>query len=274
MEIFTDSFLRQPLIALVLAGVLCGYLGVFVVLRRMVFLGAALAEVSSVGIAASMLAGLSPVIGSLGFVVLGIAVFSARPRRQTLPHESVVGVGYVLAAALAVLLVHLGTGEAHMLDILTGNIIGVETADIWWIAGTLAGVIVIHGLFFKEFLFTSFDPETAASQGFHIRLWDALLFLTLGAAVATSIRLVGTLVAFAYLVIPGVWALAVCRSMRSTVVLAPLFAVVPAVLGYYLSFRLDLPTGAAVASVLVFLLSLSLLLKWTASLIMGRQIGP
>lgn len=273
MEVFTDSFLRQPLIALVICGAVCGYLGIFVVLRRTVFLGAALAEVSSAGIATAILAGVNPMLGSLSFVVAGVAAFSARPSRRQLPQEASVGVGYALAAAMAVLLIHLGTGEAHMLDVLTGNIIGVEATDLWVALAVFAGVMGVHALCFKEFLFTSFDPETAASQGYHTRLWDALLFLTVGIAVATSIRLVGTLVTFAYLVVPAVSALGVCRSLRTAIATIPFVGVLPAVVGYYLSYRLDLPTGATVTTVMVVLLCVILAGKWVVQQNVSRVAG-
>jgi ABC-type Mn2+/Zn2+ transport system permease subunit len=254
VEIFTDSFLRQPLIALVLTGVMCGYLGVFVVLKRVVFLGAALAEVSSAGIAAAMLVGLNPMIGSLALVIAGVAAFSVRSFKRAVPQEASVGVGYAFAGALAVLLVHLGTGEAHILDILTGNIIGVELADIWVMAGVFLVIASVHRLCFKEFLFASFDPETAASQGLRVGLWDGLLFLTIGVVVAVSIQSVGTLVTFAYLVVPAAAALSLAKGMNAAVFVAPFLAAAPALIGYYLSYRLDLPTGATVTAAMAALL--------------------
>ncbi|MDH7482785.1 MAG: metal ABC transporter permease [Armatimonadota bacterium] len=259
MEIFTDNILRMPLIALVLTGLMCGYLGIFVILKRVVFLGAALAEVSSAGIAAALLLGLNPVIGSLAFVLGGVGIFSIRARRGV-PQEAGVGIGYALAGALGVLLIHLGSGEAHMLDILTGCIIGVDVADVWLMLGVFLAIGVIHWLCFKEFIFTSFDPETAASQGIKVRLFDVIIFLTLGVAVAVSLRSVGTLVTFAFLVIPGAAALALARRMKTAILIAPIHAFIPAVLGYYLSYRFDLPTGATVTAVMIVLLLIPALL--------------
>ncbi len=260
MEIFTDSLLRMPLIALVLAGLMCAYLGLFVILKRVVFLGAALAEVSSAGIAAAMLTKLNPVIGSLAFVLGAVGIFSGRSKRG-IPQEASVGIGYAFAGALAILLIHLGSGEAHMLDILTGCIIGVETADVWIMFWVFIATVLVHWLCFKEFLFSSFDPETARSQGVNVRLLDIILFLTLGVAVAVGIRSVGTLVTFAFLVAPAAGALALARSMKAAIIAAPIFAVIPSVVGYYLSYRFDLPTGATVTAVMVALSLLPIIMR-------------
>lgn len=256
MEILRDPFLRWPLIALLLAAGMCSFLAVYVVLRRVAFLGAALAEISSVGVAVGILLGekfglrLNFVLCSLAFVLLGVGIFSIRPSRRRVPEEGVIGTGWALASALAILFVYFSqTGEIHMLDIVKGTPIGVPPHDVYVMGALFLPIAAVHYLFFKEFVFISFDPETAATQGFRTRLWDFLLYLTLGVAIAASIRTVGTLLTFSYLVIPGVVGLLVTRRLRPSFLVAVLTAVISTVIGYYVSVRHDWPTSATITVV-------------------------
>lgn len=257
IHILQDSFLRWPLIALLLAGGMCSFLAVYVVLRRVVFLGAALAEISSVGVAVGILLGekydihINFVICSLIFVLIGVGIFSIRPRKRSIPEEGVIGTGWAIASALAILFIYFSeTGEVHMLDIVKGTPIGVSPQDIAVMFALFLPVALIHGLFYKEFIFISFDPETAATQGYRTRLWDLLLYLTLGVVIAASIRTVGTLLTFSYLVIPGVLGLAITKQLKPAFILSFITAAISTVIGYYFSVKYDWPTSAAITATL------------------------
>lgn len=257
MHILQDSFLRWPLIALLLAGGMCSFLAVYVVLRRVVFLGAALAEISSVGVAVGILLGekydihINFVLCSLIFVLIGVGIFSIRPRKRSIPEEGVIGTGWAIASALAILFIYFSeTGEVHMLDIVKGTPIGVSPQDIAVMFALFLPVALIHGLFYKEFIFISFDPETAATQGYRTRLWDLLLYLTLGVVIAASIRTVGTLLTFSYLVIPGVLGLAITKQLKPAFILSFITATISTVIGYYFSVKYDWPTSAAITATL------------------------
>jgi zinc transport system permease protein len=242
----TQEFHRRALLALVLASGICSYLSVWVVLRRSVFLGAALAEISSAGVAfgalleewlghhSESLEESHTLIGcALAAVLIGIAIFSIRPARRRIPEEGAIGSGWIIAGGLGLLFLDLNTqGEAHIRDILKGNLLGVNWHDVKLMTTVFIALTVIHFLFYKEFLFTSFDPETAATQGYRVRWWDFLLYLTLGIAIAVSIRFIGTLITFSSLVLPGVTALLLTRRLWLAFVLSVAVALIASVAGY------------------------------------------
>lgn len=266
MDIIRDSFLRWPLIALLLSASMCSFLAVYVVLRRVVFLGAALAEISSVGVAVAILLAekaafhSNPIFWSLLFVLVGVGIFSFRPPRRRIPEEGVIGTGWAVASALAILMIFFSdTGEAHMLDIVKGNPVGVPPADVYLMAAMFGVIAVVHFLLYKEFVFTSFDPETAATQGYRTRLWDLLLYLTLGVAIAVSIRTIGTLLTFSYLVIPGVTGLLLTRRLKPAFIASMVAAVIATALGYYLSVRKDWPTSATITTTSFVLLLVAMI---------------
>jgi zinc transport system permease protein len=265
---------REPLLAGVLAAALLSYLGVFVVLRRMVFVSAALSEISGVGVATAFYVGsvagidphthgaipllLEPVWFSLVFACAAAALFSLRPGHRKLAAETIVGLGYIVASALVLAILNSPriAQEAHAVgDILFGNAVTVPRAQIRALAAAGAAAIVAHALFFKELLFVSYDPETAMVQGVAVLRYELLLNVIVAVAISVATRAVGALPVFAFTVVPAAAALMLTENLRATLPLSIAFGIVSAALGYYLSWIEQLPTGATMVVVAsVFLL--------------------
>src|SRR3989339_717834 len=202
LSVFKDSFLQTALVASLIVGAVCAYLGVYVVLRRIVFVGAALAQVSSAGVGLAMCTGRNPSLISLVLTLGGVAAFSVKSKDRRTTQESLIGIGYAVASALAVLFVAKSAqGEAHMLDVLSGNILTVTSHEVWWMTGVGLAAVMLHALLSKQFLFSMFDPETAQASGIRAGWWDLLFFLILGIIISLAIRLAGTLLVFAFLVV-------------------------------------------------------------------------
>lgn len=256
---------RDALYGSLVIGLACSVLGVWVVLRRIVFVGAALAQISSAGIALALflsgfgieLFGLTqhPVAVSLIVTLLAAMLFSGGTRRA-LPTDAKIGVAYALAAAIGILLIaKAAAGEAH--DIfLSGNILGITRRDTWVLLAVTAPVLLAHVLFCKEFLFVSFDPETARTLGYRVTRWNLLLYFTLGLVIAIAMQFAGVLLVFNFLVLPAVTGLLVARSMGSMFMIAAGAGLLAAAVGFSLSVPFDLPTSPtiiAVSGVLAFL---------------------
>src|SRR5215208_7163542 len=197
--------------ALVIA-VACSAVGVYVVLRRIVFVGAALAQLSSAGIALALwLSGLGiataltsrPVALSLAVTLAGALFFGVGGARARVPGDATIGVTYAVAAALGILLIAKArSGEAH--DIfLQGNILGITRTDTLVLLAVAMPVLLVHLAFYKEFLFVSFDRETARTLGYSVRAWNLFLYLTIGLVIAFSMQFAGVLLVFNFLVIPA-----------------------------------------------------------------------
>jgi len=260
-EAFSTPFMQRALIGGLLCGAVCSFLSVYIVLRRIVFVGVALAQLSSMGVALGFLLGGAPVLLSvLPFVVvlLGVASLAALhvgAGRLKLPQEGVIGATYATALAATVLLVAKSPrGEMHVLELLTGNILAITPGDLAFGLALLLPVVAAHALFFKEIVFTSFDRETAAASGIKVGLWDAVFYVTLGAAIAATIRLVGVLLGFSYLVLPGLSSLMVGRGLKLAFPTAVVVGIFPTFFGLYLSYIWDLPSGPTVAACLVLML--------------------
>ena len=125
----------------------------------------------------------------------------------------------------------------------------VPRAQIWALAGAALAAVVAHLLFFKEFLFVSYDPETAVVQGVGVFRYELLLNLATAVVISVATRAVGALPVFAFSVIPAAAALMITERMPRTIALAVGFGVVSAAVGYYVSWVEQLPTGATMVVV-------------------------
>lgn len=255
---------REALYGTLVIAVGCSVLGVYVVLRRIVFVGAALAEISSAGIGLALwLAGLGVLPGLVGhplaislLVTMAGVAFFATPSRGDIPPDASIGVAYAVAAAAGILFIAAAkSGEAH--DIyLQGNILGITRRDTLLLLAAVLPVLVAHLVFYKEFLFVSFDRETARTLGYHVARWDLALYLTLGVVIACAMQFAGVMLVFNFLVLPAVTGLYIGGSMRTTFTVSVGSALLAAIVGFAASIRLDLPSGPtiiAVSGLLTFL---------------------
>jgi zinc transport system permease protein len=267
MGFFEAYFLwRNAMAAAVVAAALCGYLGVFIVLRRMAFVSAALSQISGLGVALSFFIGsflgvdphgayvpwyVSPIFCALVLSCAAAALLALPGQRRRAQPETLVALAYLAASAAVVLVLASPriVQEAHEVgELLFGSAVAVREQNLVALAVAALLAAAVHGAFFKDFVFVSFDRETAATVGYPVARLDTALNLTIAVAAAMATRALGTLPVFAFLVLPAGAALLVARRLRSAAVLAVAIAIVSAVLGYYLSFVYQLPTGPTMAA--------------------------
>ena len=257
-EIFSPNFLlRNSVYMSLLIGVMCPLVGVYLVLRRLVFMGVALPQISSCGIAFAFAFESWGLIhhaeggehtlafaGSSIFTLTAILVLSILERRGRGFIEGAIGMVYVLAGAWSILLlVKNPYGEHGLLDRLKGEIISVSNSDLAGTAAAFAIVIVTLFIFQKEFMLVSFDREMAITLKKNVLLWDGMLFLVVGLTISMAVLSVGPLVTFGFLLIPPVTAHLFARNMRQFALAAAGIGGLSALVGFYIAYRWDLPVG-------------------------------
>jgi ABC-type Mn2+/Zn2+ transport system permease subunit len=267
---------REALYGALVIALACSVLGVYVVLRRIVFVGAALAQLSSAGIALALFIsgfgiasglGAHPVTLSLVVTLAGALFFSmGGAGRGRVPPDAGIGVAYAVAAAAGIVLVaKAATGEAH--DIfLQGNILGITRRDTVVLLAVSVPVLLVHLALYKEFLFVSFDRETARTLGYRVGAWNLLLYLTLGLVIAFAMQFAGVILVFNFLVLPAVTGLLLARGMAGVFAWSAASALVAAVVGFTLSVPFDLPTSPTIICVSGALM----LLAWAVAKVARR----
>jgi ABC-type Mn2+/Zn2+ transport system permease subunit len=268
LEMFQQDFMQNVLAGTIIVAALCSYLGVFIVLRRAVFVGAALAQVSSLGVALALfLGGFVGVAGhahlpagpfALALTVVAAGLMAVQYRECRLPRETGVGVMYAAAGAIAILLVAVSShGESEVLNLLFGNVLTITFLEVVGLATLTFMVALVHGLFYKEFLFVSFDPDMATALGVRARFWNVVLFVTIGVTISLAIRAAGALVVFNFLVMPAATALMLGRGLKATFAVAAAVGMISALAGIGISYVQDWPTGPTIVAVNTLLLALA-----------------
>src|SRR3954471_17687211 len=251
MEIL--PFLVLPFVAsLILTGI-HAYLGVHVVERGVIFVDLALAQIAALGATVAILVGMDVHGGgaywlSLAFTFLGAGIFSlARTRRGHIPQEAFIGIAYAVASAAAILMMSKASGETeHLKDMLVGNILAVSYHDVAKTAALYGAIGLFHYIFRKKFLLISTRPAEAERQGVNIRLWDFLFYASFGLVVTSSVAIAGVLLVFCYLIVPSVAAMLFASSIGKRLALGWIVAALVTAVGIFLSFKIDLPTGATI----------------------------
>ena len=249
-EPFVFPFMQRALIAAVIVGVVCAVLGCFVVLRSMAFLGDALAHAVLPGVAIAYLAGVNTLIGALIAAILVALGISAFAHHGTLREDTAIGILFAAALALGVLLIStIRTYATDLTHIMFGDVLGVTRFDLL-LTGVLALVVLLMvALLFKEFLLVSFDPVLAHTLGRRPGIYRTLLMLMLAVTIVVSLRTVGVGLVVALLVTPAATAYLLVRRLSVMMLVSAALGAVSGVIGLYLSYYLDVSTGAAVVLV-------------------------
>jgi zinc transport system permease protein len=269
-----------------LAGAVCGFLGVYIVLNRMVFVSAAMAQVSSLGvmIAFWITSHQEAVHGhsedSLALVMamvftLGFSLFLARSRSdlqlaRVRSSESVIGTAYILSSALVLLLSdRIAQGAHDVSNLLFGNAVIVDAVHLQLLAAMTLPFLAVHIWLMKDVFFVSYDAPTARTMGYPVRSLQLFLLMSLGIVISICTRTIGALPVFAFSTLPAICALALFENVRVVFLVATVLGVLSAVGGYTASFVLSFPTGACMTAFAAAALFVGLLAKSLLRLVKG-----
>ncbi len=250
LDPFGYQFFVRGMIAAVLAGALCGLIGVFITLRGMSYIGHGLSHAIFGGYAAAPLLGVPVVLGA-GLWGLGSALaINAIARSRRIGADAAIGVVTTASFALGVALLERFGNTGPTFDaLLFGSILGVDTGDLLLLAGTLAVAAAVFTVLYREFLFSTFDPEVAEVSGVNVKAMDALLMVVLSASILATLQIIGVTLVAATLVIPAVVARMCSDSFSRMLWLSTGLGAAAGLVGMYLSYQLEIPSGTTIVLV-------------------------
>ena len=251
------NFINRALLAAVLVGIICPILGTYVVLRGMAFFGDALAHTILPGVVGAFLLGLPLAVGALVVGVLTAVGIGLLTERGELKEDTAIGVIFVGMFALGIAMLSAsGNYTIDLAHFLFGNLLGVSTTDLWIIAGLGAAVLLTIILFYKEFLVVSFDPILAVTLRLPTSFFRYLLLILIAVTIVTALQVVGIALALALFVTPAATASLVTRRLPVMMVVSAVIGAFSGIVGLYLSYYLNIASGAAVVLVatLIFVL--------------------
>jgi len=246
--------MKWPLAASLILPPLLVYLGLHVVEREVIFVDLALAQVATLGTCVGLIMGYHfddrvTFWISLSVTFVGAALFSwsRSSEKRPVPQEAIIGITFVVAAAGVILLLsRVAGGKEELEHLLTGDILNVTGAEVGQRAALFVVLAAFYAAFHNRFALISSDPEAAFAQGLKVRLWDFLFYAAFALVVVSFVRVAGVLLTFAYLIVPAVCGVMLAQRWMRRLAIGWGVAATASLLGLWTSYRLDLPTGAAI----------------------------
>ena len=251
IEALGYAFFQRAILAGVIAGGLCGLLSVYVVARRMAFIGQGIAHAAFGGIALGLFLGIAPTpLAALFGIIMALGV-SALSRGDKVSSDTLIGLLMASLMALGVVFLALSSGyTGSVTSYLFGNILAVERTDLIWLSATaLAGILYVT-IFYKELKFYTFDQRMARIYRIPVAGIRTGFLTIIALAVISSIQVVGIILVTALLVIPGAIAMLLGRRFSELVIISVITGIVSAAGGLALSYALDIPSGATIVLLL------------------------
>ncbi len=242
-----QGFMLRGLIGAVMVAIVCSLVGTYVVLRGLSFIGDAMAHAILPGVAAAFLSGGNIFVGAFLAGLFTAFAIGVVGRAGRLREDVAIGVVFVGAFALGVLLI--STVRSYTVDlthILFGNVLGVSPGDLVMIALVGGGVLLVLFAFNKELLLLSFDPGHGSALGLPMEVLNYGFLVLLALTIVIAMRTVGNVLSVAMLITPAATAYLLTERLRPMMAIAAVVGTISALVGLYLSYYLDVASGAAI----------------------------
>jgi len=250
------ELMLPPFVACMILVAMLSYLGLHVIAREVIFVDLSLAQMAALGSLSALLFHVAPespmtYVFALLATAIGAFLFAltrtsghGADSRSRVPQEAFIGIVYVVASAAAVLVANKVPGGGEAVEkTLVGSLLWVTWPTIVKLAIAYAALGVFQFVLRRRFLTISFHPEEAEAQGWRIRMWDFLFYLSFGVVITLAVPIAGVLMVFSFLVVPAVIANLFTADKRQLTIIAWSSGALASVLGLWLSYTKDLPTG-------------------------------
>jgi zinc transport system permease protein len=260
IEALRFTFMRNALMAGVLVSIACGIIGTFVVIKRIVFISGGIAHAAYGGIGLGYFLKLNPVLGAVVFSVAAALGMGAVQRKTRQRADTIIGVMWAIGMATGIIFVDLTEGyKADLMSYLFGSILAVPSSDLLIMLLLDLVIVALVVLFYKELLAVSFDETFATVENVPVDAIYLILMCLIGLTVVMMMRVVGLIMVIALLTMPAAISGQFVKHMKTTMALASILGVVFTTTGLWLSYLLNLTSGATIILVsgVAYLLSLA-----------------
>lgn len=258
----SQGFFQRALIGGICAAVLCSVLGVFIVLRRQSLIGEGISHLAFGGIAAGLFFSIYPLYMALVFALFGTIAISLLQRKKIVYSETAIGILFSLGLALGAVLASLAGGfNVDLFGYLFGSILTVSEGDLTFVLVLAAIVLGFALVFYKELLHMTFDEPGARLAGVPVSQMDLVFNIVVALTVVISIKIVGSLLISALIIIPAASSMQLSRSFKGTMVGGVIFSIIAVIDGLLISFFYDVAAGGAIVLISVIIFALCVLLK-------------
>ena len=261
LEALQFEFMRNALLAGLLASIICGVMGTLVVVNRIVFLSGGIAHAAFGGIGLAFFFGVHYMVGTIGFAILAALVMASITLKAKHRADTIIGVIWAVGMASGIIMLDLTPGyNVNLMSYLFGSILTVPGSDLWMMLGAGVAILGMVAYFYNDYLALSYDEEFAQIRGVRVKPLYYLMIVMLAVGIVMIIQVVGLILVIALLTIPPYIAEKYSKSLIQMMVLSSLLSAIFSVSGLWLSYALNLTSGATIILVagLGFLISFGL----------------
>jgi ABC-type Mn2+/Zn2+ transport system permease subunit len=262
VDFFTDpwsfEFMQRAFVASVLVSVVAAVVGSFVILKGMAFIGDALPHASFGGVAVAFVLGENLYVGGGIAALITALLIGFISRRGLVKYDTAIGILFVAMFAIGIAVVQTQDNyTADLFSFVFGNVLAVTWGDVWLTAAIAAVVLALVGLFYKELLFTSYDPLMAAAAGLPVAAVQYGLLALLALTTVIALQTVGVVLVVALLVTPAATAQLLVRSLPAMMALGALIGAASSLIGLYVAWHVDTSASASIVltATVLFLLA-------------------
>jgi zinc transport system permease protein len=250
LDFLQYEFIRRALITGSFIALACSILGVLLVLRRFSLIGDGLAHVTFGSVAIGLLLKQHPLYVSIPIVMLSSLGILKLTEKARLYGDAAIGIVSSLGIAGGILIASIAGGfNVDLFSYLFGNILAISKAEVFTSIALSVVVLLTIFLFYNEHFSTTFDEEFAKISGINTKKINSILVLLTGITVVLAMRVVGIMLTSALLILPAVTALQIARGFKNTMAISSIIAISSVIIGIYISFMMNLPTGATIVMV-------------------------
>jgi zinc transport system permease protein len=269
-DLLNYPFFSNALLTAMLASISCGIAGTYIVARRKVFIAGGITHASFGGIGMGYFFGLNPVLGGALFGLLSALGIEFVARKTEIREDSAIGIIWSFGMALGIIFIFLTPGYApNLMTYLFGNILTVSSKDITYMAILCLVIILFFWLFYRIILFVSFDEDYARSQKVPVNTINFILIALVALVIVINIRVTGIILVISFLTIPQSTANLFTRNFRKIIFYSIIIGLTGSFGGLFVSFRVNLPSGATIILIFVAIYTLAWLLR---AILKGREI--
>ena len=257
MDILAYSFFQNALLGSLLASVLCGFIGTYIVTRRLVFISGGITHASFGGIGLGVYFGINPILSAMVFSVLSAFGVQWMTHRGDVREDSAIAVFWTFGMSLGIICCFLSPGFMPDLpSFLFGSILTVGQADLWLLTALLVVVIAVFALLYRTILSVAFDANFARSQRLPVAFVEYLMMTLIALTIVATLRMVGIVLSISLLTIPQMSANVITHNFKRMIAWSIVIGWTDCLLGLALSYTLNVPSGASIifVSILVYLL--------------------
>ena len=263
LEPLQYSFIVRALIVCILVGVMCPFLGAFVINREMGFMGDALAHSVLPGMVVAYAIGFSPIIGAVPNAVIVALCIGYIVKKTRVSNDTSIGIIFSALFSIGLLtLALLGGTSVSVEDILLGQVLNTSITDVFVTIALAIILLVVMIVLYKPMVFVGFDFEGATVAGIPSDKLDYLLLVLLSVVIVMSLQVVGVVLVIGMLITPAAAASMIAKRFPQIIILGIVFGVISAVVGLYISYYFNLPSGPSIALVSSAIFGLSLVKNW------------